>query len=174
MSVIFLNFVIRKKMRMHKGIIIHPHELEGLECISIGEGTIIGEDAIITAHTSRNGVSYLPEITIGNNCCLGEHIHITAINKIEIGNNVLTGRYVYISDNNHGGKDDMSIAPSSRPLASKGPVIIGDNVWIGERVCILPGVTIGNNAIIAANAVVTKDVPANSIAGGVPAQLINK
>ncbi len=55
---------------------------------------------------------------------------------------------------------------------SKGAVIIKDNVWVGEGVAILSGVTIGENAIIATNAVVTKDVPANSVVGGIPAKII--
>lgn len=52
------------------------------------------------------------------------------------------------------------------------PVIIGENVWIGANVTVVPGVTIGNNAIIAAGAVVTKDIDSNAVVGGVPAKLI--
>ena len=66
----------------------------------------------------------------------------------------------------------MQFRPQRRPLYSKGPVIIGDNVWIGDKVTILPGVTIGNNAVIGANTVVTKDVPAYSIAVGNPCKII--
>ena len=59
-----------------------------------------------------------------------------------------------------------------RPMYSKGPVVIEDNVWIGEMVCILPNVRIGKGSIIGANAVVTKDVPANALVGGNPARVI--
>ena len=62
--------------------------------------------------------------------------------------------------------------PSLRKLYSKGPVIIEDNVWIGEGVAILPNVIIGENSIIGANAVVTKDIPRNSVVGGNPAKII--
>jgi acetyltransferase-like isoleucine patch superfamily enzyme len=62
--------------------------------------------------------------------------------------------------------------PMMRPLISKGKVIIGDNVWIGEGAMILPNVHIGEGAIIAANSVVTKDIPAYSIAVGIPAKII--
>ena len=55
---------------------------------------------------------------------------------------------------------------------SKGPVVIENDVWIGEGVCVMPGVRIGRGAVIGANAVVTQDVPANSVVGGVPAKLI--
>ena len=62
--------------------------------------------------------------------------------------------------------------PRSRTIYSKGPVIIGENVWIGENVCILPGVTIGKGTVIGAGAVVTKDIPPFSVAGGNPARII--
>ena len=91
-----------------------------------------------------------------------------------IGNNVLLGHAVYISDNNHGmsNSDALKIPPVERQLYSKGAVRIGNNVWIGRHVCIMPGVTIGDNCIIGANSVVTKDVPANCVAVGLPAQII--
>lgn len=55
---------------------------------------------------------------------------------------------------------------------SKGSVVIGNNVWIGDKVTILPGVTIGDNAVIAANSVVTKDIPSFSVAAGIPAVIL--
>lgn len=62
----------------------------------------------------------------------------------------------------------------NRPLYSRGPVIIGDNVWIGDKATILPGVTVGEGAVIAANAVITKDVPAFSMVAGNPAIIIKQ
>ena len=70
--------------------------------------------------------------------------------------------------------ETLHIPPIKRPIYSKGPVIIGDNVWIGDKATILPGVTIGDGAVIAANAVVTKDVPAFCVAAGNPARIIKK
>ena len=94
--------------------------------------------------------------------------------KIAIGDGLLTGRFVYIGDNAHGGLswEESSVPPINRQLRSKGEVKIGLNVWIGDKVTILGGVTIGDNVIIAANAVVTKDVPSNSIAAGIPAKVV--
>ena len=79
-----------------------------------------------------------------------------------------------ISDNNHGSTDFDTLHEVSvnRKLYTKGPVIIGNNVWIGDKATILGGVTIGDGAVIAANAVVTKDVPAYSVVGGNPARVI--
>ena len=111
---------------------------------------------------------------IGNNVSIGEYSHITCTNKVTIGNGVLTGRFVLITDNSHGNntKEVADIAPLAREIHSNGPVYIGENVWIGDKVTILPNVTIGKGCIIAANAVVTKDIPEYSVAAGVPAKVI--
>lgn len=168
------NFLIKTEFASFEGYLIRPHELKGLQYIKIGKNTVIAEGAIITAHDNRDGVFFSPEIIIGNNCCLGEHIHITSINKIVIGDNVLTGRYVYITDNAHGktSKSECMIHPSKRRLYSKGIVTIDKNVWIGERACIMAGVHIGEGAIIAANSIVTHDVAPYTVVGGIPAKLI--
>ena len=117
-----------------------------------------------------------PQLVIGDNVSLGEYSHITCADKVTIGNSVLTGRFVLITDNSHGNnsKEVADIAPLARKIHSNGPVHIGDNVWIGDKVTILPNVTIGKGCIIAANAVVTKDIPEYSVAAGVPAKIIKK
>ena len=66
------------------------------------------------------------------------------------------------------------VSPRERNIYSKGPVIIGNNVWIGDKVTICPNVTIGDGAIIGANSVVTKDVPAFSIVAGSPVRIIKQ
>lgn len=88
----------------------------------------------------------------------------------------MTGRFVLITDNGHGRSiaEESNIPPLKRKTFSKGPVIIGKNVWIGDKATVLPGVTIGDGAIIGANSVVTKDIPANSIAVGIPAKVVKK
>lgn len=120
------------------------------------------------------GHFYKPSISIGDNVCFNYNCHIGAINKICIGNNVLVGSQVLITDHSHGelNQTDLLLSPGKRKLYSKGPVIIGDDVWIGEGVCILPNVTIGNNSVIGANSVVTHDIPPFSIVGGNPARII--
>ncbi|MBQ7870222.1 MAG: hypothetical protein IJ355_07850 [Prevotella sp.] len=66
------------------------------------------------------------------------------------------------------------IHPQHRPLTSKGPVVIGNNVWLGNNVCIMPGVTVGDGAIVGANSVVTHDIPPHSVAAGIPAHIIKQ
>lgn len=172
-----MNFFYRFLFKRMDGVIESPHQLLGCQYISIGKNTTIHENVILTAWDRYENQQFSPSITIGENCNIGEHCHITACNRIQIGNGVLTGRYVYISDNSHGTLADpkeLDTRPSMRPLYSKGAVEIGDNVWIGERVCVMAGVKIGNGAIIAANAIVTHDIPAGVLAGGVPAKVIKK
>lgn len=66
------------------------------------------------------------------------------------------------------------MAPIKRELKSKGPVIIGNNVWLADKVTICPGVTIGEGSIVGANSVVTKSIPPCSVAAGVPARIISQ
>ena len=139
--------------------------------VSVGNNSSIMSHCVIET-CPVNG--HEPELKIGNNVSLGEYSHITCANKITIGNSVLTGRFVLITDNSHGNstKDSADIAPLAREIHSNGPVCIGDNVWIGDKVTILPNVTIGKGCIIAANTVVTKDLPEYSVAAGIPAKII--
>lgn len=148
--------------------------LKGAKYISLDNNVCIGERCIIEVYDSYQDQPISPILTIGANSHLGDDGHITCISKIQIGNNVLMGRKVFITDNSHGTSDRvlLDIAPNKRPLVSKGTVVIEDNVWIGEMVCIMPGIRIGKSSIIGANAVVTKDVPSYCVVGGNPAKVI--
>lgn len=148
--------------------------LRGVEYISIGEDCRFGRKAILTALQSYANYRYNPSIKIGNGCNFGDYIQITSINDIEIGDNVLTGKWVLITDHSHGSTTymDAIIPPNSRKLISKGRVRIGNNVWIGDKVTVLPNVKIGEGSIIGANSVITKDIPPYSVAVGNPAKVI--
>jgi len=160
------------------GIIMPRIHVIGGKYITIGEKTYIGKSSTISARDQYGDQTFTPSIKIGNQCGFGESTHITAINKIVIGDGVLLGNFVIITDNAHGGgehfKDQLLLPPICRPLYSKGPVIIEDNVWIGDKATILPGVTIGKGAIVGANSVVTKNVPESVVVGGSPAKIIKK
>lgn len=144
------------------------NSLHNPQKIALGNGVRIGKMAVLSVWNEETDEVL---IHIGNGVDLGDFIHITAINGIEIGAGTLTGRFVTITDNAHGdvSVEQMQIMPLFRPVVSKGPVIIGKNVWIGDKVTILPGITIGDGAIIGSNAVVTHDVPSYCIACGCPA-----
>ena len=144
-----------RKIGLHTEVEPGLYLVNGKKYIEIGDYCLIGRNSHITAHEMPQYNTPV-KISIGDGCMFGPDMHITAVNSIRIGKNVRTGK----------------IAPNARPIYSKGAIVIGDNVWIGEKAAILAGVTIGEGAIIGANAVVTKNIPPYSIAAGIPARII--
>lgn len=130
-----------------KGFIVHC----GKE-INIQRGAVFGRSLSIG---DRSGV--------GINCQLQ--------GEVTIGSNVMMGPEVYIYTRNHA-HDRVDIPMIEQGYEEERPVIIEDDVWIGSRVTILPGVTVGRGAVIGASAVVTKDVPAYAVVGGNPAKVL--
>lgn len=159
--------------------VFFPMDIKSLgeEHIFIGAGTHFGEGSFLMAwEKTCAGGNFHPEIHIGKNCNFGAWNNVTATNRIEIGDNLLTGKWVTITDNSHGETDLATLQhpPLMRLVTSKGSIVIGNNVWIGDKATILPNVTIGDGAVIAANSVVTKDVPAYSVVAGIPAKVIKR
>lgn len=147
--------------------------LQNADRIYIGSNVGIGKNVLLRCYNL--GKSNNSRILIGDGSRIGDYSTISSCSDILIGKGVRTGRMVMITDNSHGHTDipsELDVSPILRPLVSKGPIRIEDNVWIGEKVSIMPNVKIGRGAIIAANAVVTKDVPAYSIVAGCPAKVI--
>jgi acetyltransferase-like isoleucine patch superfamily enzyme len=142
--------------------------------IEVGDNFSAGDRFRIEAWDKYDKQKFTPNIKIGNNVVFNTDIHIGSINSIEIGDNCLFASRIYITDHHHGEPTSQmfKLSPKDRPLISKGPVVIKNNVWVGEGVAIMPNITIGENSIIATNAVVTKDVPANCVVAGVPAKVI--
>jgi lipopolysaccharide O-acetyltransferase len=112
-----------------------------------------------------------PKIVIGDNVRIGPSVMITAVRQVSIGSGCLFSRDVFISDHVHGTQAG-SLPPHRQNLVFKGAVEIGRNCFIGIRVAIMPGVTLGDNCVVGANAVVTRSFPANTILAGVPARAI--
>ena len=109
-------------------------------------------------------------IHVGENFLANYNVTILDIAPVHIGDYVMIGPNTLITTVNH------PISPKGRRnhLGQAKPVTIGNDVWTGGNVTVLPGVTIGNNVVVAAGAVVTKDIPDNCIAGGVPAKVIRE
>lgn len=105
-------------------------------------------------------------IEIGNDVFINACCHFQDHGGVTLGDGCQIGHNVVFATLNHG------LAPEDRHTTYPAPVILGRNVWVGSNSTILQGVTIGDNAVVAAGAVVTKDVPANAIVGGVPAKVI--
>ena len=152
----------------------YPAVILGSQYIRIGENFSSFARLRLEAFGEHLGNIYNPEIVIGKNVSVNYDCHIGGINKIVIGDNVLMGSKILITDHFHGdiNTDFLKTPPAQRKVTSRGPVIIEDNVWIGEGVAIMPNVKIGRNSIFGANAVVTNDLPPYCVAGGVPAKVI--
>ncbi|UKK59571.1 acyltransferase [Prevotella communis] len=159
-------------------IVYRPCSLQGYNFskISIGHNTIIQNNCVLGCWNPSEDNTDRPSIVIGDGCHIGRYNQITAYEGVIIGNNLLTGSYVLISDNNHGNfsKKDIKLPPAQRKLITKGKVVIGNNVWLGDKVTILAGAKIGDNVIVAANAVVVGEIPSNCLAGGIPAKKIKE
>ncbi len=156
-------------------IIRFPIDIRGKKYISIAKGFTTGVGCRIEAYPKNEEIT----LFFGENFQMNDYVHITAMEKVQIGNNVLLASKIYISDCSHGsysGDENDSHPdsnPNDRPLFSK-PVVIEDNVWLGEFVSVLPGVTIGKGTIVGANSVVSKSLPPYVIAVGTPAKPIKK
>ena len=107
-------------------------------------------------------------IHVGKNVFINSGCRFQDHGGITLGDGTLVGHNVVLATLNHG------FAPEDRGSLYPKPICTGKNVWIGANATVLPGVTIGDNAIVAAGAVVTKNVPENVIVGGVPAKEIGK
>ncbi len=105
-------------------------------------------------------------ITVGKNVFINSGCHFQDQGGITIGDGALIGHHVVLATLNH------DFSPEKRSTLHPAPIVIGENVWIGANATVVPGVTIGNGSIIAAGAVVTKDVPENVVVGGAPAKII--
>lgn len=117
--------------------------------------------------TTWPGKLHHAEIVIGDYCLISPGTRISAADSIRIGDNCMLAANVYISDS-----DWHGIYNRVRPFRCTKAVVLENNVWLGESVIVNKGVRIGENSVIGAGAVVTKDIPANVVAAGNPARVI--
>jgi acetyltransferase-like isoleucine patch superfamily enzyme len=145
--------------------------------ISFGKGVYAGRNLWLEAVTSYASQDFHPQIVIGDRVCFSDGVHISSISSIAIGSHTLFGSRIYVSDHNHGiyrGESQSSPdePPAHRSLGGGGPVVIGENVWIGDNSVIIGPATIGRGAIVGANSVVRGVVSPNTIVAGTPAKPI--
>lgn len=147
-----------------------PAYVVGGGAIALGAQVTIWHDARLEAFNEQAGQV---RIYIGDCTTIQPYVHIGAADRVRIGRGVLMASSVYISDHDHDWSDpDDPVIMNARVLAA--PVEIGDFVWLGERVIVLRGVTIGAHSVIGAGSVVTRDVPPYTIAVGAPARVIRR
>lgn len=128
----------------------------------------LGKRSVIESYCCINNA--VGDVVIGDHTRIG--IHNTIIGPVCIGSHVNLAQGITVTALNHN-FEDIKKRIDEQGISTK-PVIIGDDVWIGANAVILPGVTIGQHAVVAAGAVVTNDVPDNTVVGGVPAKIIKK
>jgi acetyltransferase-like isoleucine patch superfamily enzyme len=126
----------------------------------------LGSHSVVESFSCINNA--VGDVIIGKHTRIG--LHNTIIGPVTIGNHVNLAQGITVTALNH------NFADTTKRIDEQGvttkPVVIGDDVWIGANAVILPGVTIGRHAVVAAGAVVTQDVPENTLVGGVPAKII--
>lgn len=131
----------------------------------IGDGTLLARDVIAVV---KDG-----SLVIGRNCSIGSQSTLSGVGGIEIGDDVLVAGQCYIGGGRYGTR--IGAGPMvAQGHVTKGPVVIGSDVWLGAGVRVIDGVRIGDGAIVGAGAVVTKDVAPYAIVGGVPAREIGR
>lgn len=128
-----------------------------------------GIRCVIESDVTIKLVGVLPHLSLGDYCYVARFSQFDILGDCEIGHHVLIATGCLIVDHNHGTDRDLPMDQQSCVVRK---VRIGDDVWLGAYSIVLPGVTIGNGAVIGAHACVTKDVPSYAIVAGVPARVI--
>lgn len=168
---IYTGFYRHSFSKFGHSVIQYPvYSLRGEENISVGDDCVFERDLQLESWGTH------AKINIGNGCLFRRNCHISSVKSIIIGDGLLTGENVLISDNSHGNTsiESLSTPPRERSIFSKGGIVIGKNVWLGNNVCILSSVNIGDGVVVGANSVVTHDIPSYCIAAGSPAKIIKR
>lgn len=172
---LFISLLYTKLCYRNARLIRLPFDIRNSRYIQLGDNFTTGVGCRLEAYPETEK----KVLHIGKNVQINDYVHISAMEQVTIGDNVLIASKVFISDLNHGsyGAADIHDSPDSPPNGRKlyaKPVIIEENVWIGEFVSVLPGVTIGRGTIVGANSVVSRNLPPYVIAVGIPAKVIKK
>lgn len=139
-------------------VIVDPLKLAGVERISVGRGCALYAGLWLEAEPTG-------EITIGDRVYVGHGAHVHGVDAVEIGDGTMVADGVFIGAGGHDPRAAMAVL-------NGGPIRIGRDVFIGQRAVVLGGVEIGDGAVVGAGAVVTRDIPAGAVAGGVPARVL--
>ena len=141
--------------------------VKGRVCLEFRGRAVFGDGFRTDGHAVGVCIKVVRGATliVGDYVGMGGGVKIEAWHEVRIGNHVMLAPFVSIIDDNR-----HEVEPGA--ILYKGPIVIGDNVWLGRNVSVMPGVSIGAGSVIAANSVVSKDIPANSFAAGAPARVV--
>ncbi|MCS0498042.1 acyltransferase [Protaetiibacter mangrovi] len=153
----------------HGSRILLPFRTGNPDLISIGSGVIIGPGSWLMSPERSHPA---PVIELRDRSRINQ-TSITAVQSVIIEEGVDIARGCYITDHSHG-FDDPDAFIRDQPLVRVAPVRICRGAWLGQNVVVLPGVTIGENAVVGANSVVREDVPPRAVVAGVPARVIRQ
>lgn len=153
-----------KNVRIGKGFVVNNPKF-----VSIGDDVILRENISFFVNPIQDNA----ELIIGNRVDIGKNNDFGCSNKIIIEDDVITAPFVHITDRDHT-YTEINIPIKKQCSNSKGPVVIGKGSWIGFGVQIMSGVKIGNQCVIGAGSIVTKDIPDYSIAAGNPARIVKR
>jgi acetyltransferase-like isoleucine patch superfamily enzyme len=134
--------------------------------LEVGEGVLFEPGVWLTGPGDAR-------IRIGAGAFLNRNVMVAAVDLVEIGEHCMLANGCFVTDGNHRFDDPDKPVPW-QGFTSKGPTRVGDNTWCGANVVITSGVTVGERCVIGANSVVTSDLPAFSIAAGIPARVIKQ
>jgi len=153
-----------------KGSTLHfPAKLIAPHLVCVGDRVTISAHAWVNAKDSRGDGN--PTLMIGDGTYIGRFVQINAWQQVVIENEVLIADRVFITDADHN-YENTNIPILLQGDSFKGRVVLREGCFLGIGAVVLPGITVGKNAVVAANAVVTSDVPDYAVVGGIPARVL--
>ncbi len=171
---------LRTKLLCREARLIRfPIDIRGRKNIDFGRRLTTGKYCRLEAFKTIPVTGTKKKVIFGDNVQINDYVHISSVSQVLIGDNTLIASHVYISDNSHGSYkgDENDSAPDTPPAKRRyyaSPVQIGSNVWLGEGVIVMPGVKIGDGAVIGAHSIVNKNIPECCLAVGAPAKPIKR
>lgn len=156
-----------------RSLIYKPYAILSPHRIEIGDDVLVHPHAMFSVVEHHHGRDFEPRLRIGSGTNIGHGIWLSCVGEIEIGEKVLMGHNILIADSYHE-YHDPDVPIIDQPMAPPKPVTIESGCILGPHVAVLAGVTVGRNSFIAANAVLTKSVPPNSVVAGNPARVLRR
>lgn len=166
------NVTLRGGCRIHLGDDVHIDDNCVLDArgatasIAIGDGVLIARNSIVRARDGR--------LTIGDGADIGCNCILGTDSRLAVGDKVLIAAFAYLVAGGNHVFDDPDTPVIDQGTTSRGGIAVGDGSWIGARVTVLDGVTIGAGAVVGSHALVTRDIPPRAVAQGTPAEVVRE